>query len=171
MLFTMTGMATNKVSGNLMSLGALDFGLIVDGAVIIIENCLRRFAKEQGRLGRLLTQPERLALAFEATREVRGATLFGELIIAVVYIPIFALTGVEGKMFHPMAFTVVAALLGAMILSVTFIPAAVAIFITGKVSEHENIAVRGAKAAYLPILRVLMKARLTVVPPVWRSWR
>lgn len=163
MLFTMTGMATNKVSGNLMSLGALDFGLIVDGAVIIIENCLRRFAKEQGRLGRLLTQPERLALAFEATREVRGATLFGELIIAVVYIPIFALTGVEGKMFHPMAFTVVAALLGAMILSVTFIPAAVALFITGKVSEHENIAVRGAKAAYLPILRVLMKARLTVV--------
>ena len=163
MLFTMTGMATNKVSGNLMSLGALDFGLIVDGAVIIIENCLRRFAKEQGRLGRLLTQPERLALAFEATREVRGATLFGELIIAVVYIPIFALTGVEGKMFHPMAFTVVAALLGAMILSVTFIPAAVAIFITGKVSEHENIAVRGAKAAYLPVLRILMKARLTVV--------
>ncbi len=163
MLFTMTGMATNKVSGNLMSLGALDFGLIVDGAVIIIENCLRRFAKEQGRLGRLLTQPERLALAFEATREVRGATLFGELIIAVVYIPIFALTGVEGKMFHPMAFTVVAALLGAMILSVTFIPAAVALFITGKVSEHENIAVRGAKAAYLPILRILMKARLTVV--------
>ena len=163
MLFTVTGMATNKVSGNLMSLGALDFGLIVDGAVIIIENCLRRFAKEQGRLGRLLTQPERLALAFEATREVRGATLFGELIIAVVYIPIFALTGVEGKMFHPMAFTVVAALLGAMILSVTFVPAAVAIFITGKVSEHENIAVRGAKAAYLPILRVLMKARLTVV--------
>jgi len=163
MLFTVTGMATNKVSGNLMSLGALDFGLIVDGAVIIIENCLRRFAREQGRLGRLLTQPERLALAFEATREVRGATLFGELIIAVVYIPIFALTGVEGKMFHPMAFTVVAALLGAMILSVTFVPAAVAIFITGKVSEHENIAVRGAKAAYLPILRVLMKARLTVV--------
>ena len=163
MLFTMTGMATNKVSGNLMSLGALDFGLIVDGTVIIIENCLRRFAKEQGRLGRLLTQPERLALAFEATREVRGATLFGELIIAVVYIPIFALTGVEGKMFHPMAFTVVAALLGAMILSVTFVPAAVAIFITGKVSEHENIAVRGAKAAYLPVLRILMKARLTVV--------
>ena len=163
MLFTVTGMAANKVSGNLMSLGALDFGLIVDGAVIIIENCLRRYAQEQGRLGRLLTQPERLALAFEATREVRGATMFGELIIAVVYIPIFALTGVEGKMFHPMAFTVVASLLGAMILSVTFVPAAVAIFITGKVSEKENIAVRGAKAAYLPVLRILMKARLTVI--------
>ena len=163
MLFTITGMAANKVSGNLMSLGALDFGLIVDGAVIIIENCLRRYAQEQGRLGRLLTQPERLALAFEATREVRGATMFGELIIAIVYVPIFALSGVEGKMFHPMAFTVVAALLGAMILSVTFVPAAVAIFVTGKVAEHENIAVRGAKSAYLPILRALMKARVAVV--------
>ena len=163
MLFTITGMAANKVSGNLMSLGALDFGLIVDGAVIIIENCLRRYAHEQGRLGRLLTRDERLALAFEATREVRGATMFGELIIAVVYVPIFALTGVEGKMFHPMAFTVVAALLGAMVLSVTFVPAAVAIFVTGKVTEHENVAVRGAKAVYLPLLRSLMKARLAVV--------
>ena len=163
MLFTISGMAANKVSGNLMSLGALDFGLIVDGAVIIIENCLRRFAQEQHRLGRLLTRSERLALAFEATREVRGATMFGELIIAVVYIPIFALTGVEGKMFHPMAFTVVVALLGAMILSVTFVPAAVAIFIKGKVSEKENIVVRGAKATYLPLLRVLINARVIVV--------
>ena len=163
MLFTITGMAVNKVSGNLMSLGALDFGLIVDGAVIIIENCLRRYAHEQGRLGRLLSRDERLALAFEATREVRGATMFGELIIAVVYVPIFALTGVEGKMFHPMAFTVVAALLGAMILSMTFVPAAVAVFVTGKVTEHENVAVRGAKAVYLPLLRRLMKARAAVV--------
>ena len=163
MLFTISGMAANKVSGNLMSLGALDFGLIVDGAVIIIENCLRRYAQEQGRLGRLLTRDERLTLAFEATREVRGATLFGELIIAIVYIPIFALSGIEGKMFHPLAFTVVAALLGAMILSVTFVPAAVAIFITGKVSAHENVAIRGAKAAYLPLLRALMKARVAVV--------
>ncbi len=163
MLFTVTGMAANKVSGNLMSLGALDFGLIVDGAVIIIENCLRRYAQEQGRLGRLLTREERMSLAFEATREVRGATMFGELIIAIVYVPIFALTGVEGKMFHPMAFTVVAALLGAMILSVTFVPAAVAVFITGKVAEHENVAVRYAKAAYLPILRGLMRMRAAVV--------
>jgi cobalt-zinc-cadmium resistance protein CzcA len=163
MLFTITGMAANKVSGNLMSLGALDFGLIVDGAVIIIENCLRRFAQEQGRLGRLLSPTERLKLAFAATREVREATMFGELIIAIVYVPIFALGGVEGKMFHPMAFTVIAALLGAMILSVTFVPAAVAIFITGKVSEHENVVVRGAKAVYLPLLRVLMRARVAVV--------
>ena len=163
MLFTVTGMAANKVSGNLMSLGALDFGLIVDGAVIIIENCLRRYAQEQGRLGRLLTREERMSLAFEATREVRGATMFGELIIAIVYVPIFALTGVEGKMFHPMAFTVVAALLGAMILSVTFVPAAVAVFITGKVAEQENVAVRYAKAAYLPILRGLMRMSAAVV--------
>ncbi|HAZ66034.1 MAG TPA: CusA/CzcA family heavy metal efflux RND transporter [Opitutae bacterium] len=163
MLFTITGMAANKVSGNLMSLGALDFGLIVDGAVIIIENCLRRFAQEQGRLGRLLSPTERLKLAFAATREVREATMFGELIIAIVYVPIFALGGVEGKMFHPMAFTVIAALLGAMILSVTFVPAAVAIFITGKVSEHENVVVRGAKAVYLPLLRMLMRARVAVV--------
>jgi cobalt-zinc-cadmium resistance protein CzcA len=162
MLFTITGMVTNKVSGNLMSLGALDFGLIVDGAVIIIENCLRRFGGEQHRLGRLLTKPERLALAFEATKEVRGATLFGELIIAIVYVPIFALTGVEGKMFHPMAFTVVSALLGAMLLSVTFVPAAVAIFITGKVSHQDNLAIRGAKALYRPTLRFIMTIRPAV---------
>jgi cobalt-zinc-cadmium resistance protein CzcA len=162
MLLTITGMVTGKISGNLMSLGALDFGLIVDGAVIVIENCLRRFGAEQHRLGRLLTKPERLALAFEATKEVRGATLFGELIIAVVYIPIFALTGVEGKMFHPMAFTVVLALLGAMILSLTFVPAAVAIFITGKVSEKDNLAIRGAKALYRPVLRFVLTIRPAV---------
>ena len=162
MLFTITGMVTNKVSGNLMSLGALDFGLIVDGAVIIIENCLRRFGQEQHRLGRLLTKQERFALVFDATKEVRGATLFGELIIAIVYVPIFALTGVEGKMFHPMAFTVVTALLGAMLLSVTFVPAAVAIFVTGKVSEKDNLAIRGAKALYRPTLRFVMTIRPAV---------
>ncbi|MSU67036.1 MAG: CusA/CzcA family heavy metal efflux RND transporter [Opitutaceae bacterium] len=162
MLFTISGMVTNKVSGNLMSLGALDFGLIVDGAVIIIENCLRRFGQEQHRLGRLLTKQERFALVFEATKEVRSATLFGELIIAIVYVPIFALTGVEGKMFHPMAFTVVLALLGAMVLSVTFVPAAVAIFVTGKVSEKDNFAIRGAKALYRPTLRFVMTIRPAV---------
>ncbi len=162
MLFTITGMVTNKVSGNLMSLGALDFGLIVDGAVIIIENCLRRFGQEQHRLGRLLSKQERFALVFDATKEVRAATLFGELIIAIVYVPIFALTGVEGKMFHPMAFTVVTALLGAMLLSVTFVPAAVAIFVTGKVSEKDNLAIRGAKALYRPTLRFVMTIRPAV---------
>jgi len=159
MLFTITGMVTNKVSGNLMSLGALDFGLIVDGAVIIIENCLRRFGHEQHTLNRLLTKPERFALAAEATAEVIKPSIFGVFIITVVYIPIFALTGVEGKMFHPMAFTVVTALIGAMILSLTFVPAAVAIFVTGKISEKDNIAIRGAKSLYRPVLRFAMSVR------------
>ena len=125
-----------------MSLGALDFGLIVDGAVIIIENCLRRFGMEQHKLGRLLTKEERFNLASKATAEVIKPSIFGILIITVVYLPIFSLTGVEGKMFHPMAFTVVVALLSAMVLSITFVPAAVATFITGKVHEKENIAIR-----------------------------
>ena len=159
MLFTITGMVTNKVSGNLMSLGALDFGLIVDGAVIIIENCLRRFGHEQHTLNRLLTKPERFSLAAEASAEVIKPSIFGVFIITVVYIPIFALTGVEGKMFHPMAFTVVTALLGAMILSLTFVPAAVAIFVTGKVSEKDNIAIRASKSLYRPVLRFAMSVR------------
>ncbi|HCQ70621.1 MAG TPA: CusA/CzcA family heavy metal efflux RND transporter, partial [Rhodospirillaceae bacterium] len=153
MLMTITGMVENKVSGNLMSLGALDFGLIVDGAVIIIENCLRRFGMEQHKLGRLLTKQERFDLAAKATAEVIKPSIFGILIITVVYLPIFSLTGVEGKMFHPMAFTVVVALLSAMVLSITFVPAAVATFITGKVHEKENIVIRGAKKAYEPTLR------------------
>ena len=153
MLMTITGMVENKVSGNLMSLGALDFGLIVDGAVIIIENCLRRFGMEQHKLGRLLTKEERFNLASKATAEVIKPSIFGILIITVVYLPIFSLTGVEGKTFHPMAFTVVVALLSAMVLSITFVPAAVATFITGKVHEKENIAIRGAKKAYEPMLR------------------
>ena len=159
MLVTITGMVTNQVSGNLMSLGALDFGLIVDGAVIIIENCLRRFGHEQHRLNRLLTRPERFALAAEATAEVIKPSIAGVVIITVVYIPIFALTGVEGKMFHPMAFTVVTALLGAMVLSITFVPAAVAIFVNGKVSEQDNVAIRGAKSLYRPVLRFALSVR------------
>ncbi|MFN9357865.1 MAG: efflux RND transporter permease subunit, partial [Alphaproteobacteria bacterium] len=124
MLMTITGMVENKVSANLMSLGALDFGLIVDGAVIIVENCLRRFSLAQHSLGRLLTQQERFSLAAAASAEVMKPSVFGIIIITVVYLPIFALTGVEGKMFHPMAFTVVLALTAALILSLTFVPAA-----------------------------------------------
>ncbi|MBS0663241.1 MAG: CusA/CzcA family heavy metal efflux RND transporter [Verrucomicrobia bacterium] len=159
MLFTITGMVTNRVSGNLMSLGALDFGLIVDGAVIIIENCLRRFGHEQARLGRTLLRPERFALAADATAEVVKPSIFGVFIITVVYIPIFALTGVEGKMFHPMAFTVVTALLGAMVLAVTFVPAAVAVFVTGLVAEKDNLVIRGAKSLYRPVLRFALSVR------------
>lgn len=153
MLMTITGMVERNVSGNLMSLGALDFGLIVDGAVIIIENCIRRFGLAQKELGRLLTRDERFKLTANAAAEVIKPSVFGVVIITVVYIPIFALTGVEGKMFHPMAFTVVTALLSALILSLTFVPAAVALFVTGKVKEKENVAIRGAKKFYEPILR------------------
>ncbi len=163
MLMTITGMVENRISGNLMSLGALDFGLIVDGAVIIVENCLRRFAGEQQRLGRLLDKQERLNLAATATSEVIKPSLFGVLIIAVVYVPIFALTGVEGKMFHPMAFTVVLAILSALVLSISFVPAAVATFVKGKVNEKESAIVRGAKALYEPLLTVLLKGRLLVI--------
>ena len=162
MLFTITGMVGSKVSGNLMSLGALDFGLIVDGAVIIVENCIRRLGMEQHRLGRLLTRDERMSVVFEATKEVRKPTLFGELIIMVVYLPILTLSGVEGKMFTPMAITVILALLGAMLLSVTFVPAAVAILLRGKIAENENIAVRGVKALYLPTLRAALAFRWVV---------
>jgi heavy metal efflux system protein len=152
MLLTITGMVENKVSGNLMSLGALDFGLIVDGAVIIIENCLRRFGMAQHQLGRLLDRDERFSLAAEATAEVIKPSLFGVIIITVVYLPIFALNGVEGKMFHPMAFTVVMALLGALVLSFTFVPAAVALFVTGKVEEKENWVMLWVHRVYKPRL-------------------
>ena len=163
MMLTITGMVQNKVSGNLMSLGALDFGLIVDGAVIIVENCLRRFGQEQHGLGRLLTRDERFALAEAATVEVIKPSIFGVLIITLVYVPIFALTGVEGKMFHPMAFTVVFALTAAMILSLTFVPAAVALFVTGKVEEKESFMMRGARSLYQPALDWALRLRWAIV--------
>ncbi|GAB7531519.1 CusA/CzcA family heavy metal efflux RND transporter [Pseudomonas sp. 3A(2025)] len=152
MLFTFTGMFTNRVSANLMSLGALDFGIIVDGAVVIVENAIRRLANAQHKHGRLLTRSERFHEVFAAAKEARRPLIFGQLIIMVVYLPIFALTGVEGKMFHPMAFTVVIALLGAMILSVTFVPAAIALFVTGKVKEEEGLVMRKARQGYAPVL-------------------
>ncbi|MCY7263369.1 efflux RND transporter permease subunit [Pseudomonas protegens] len=161
MLFTFTGMFSNKVSANLMSLGALDFGIIVDGAVVIVENAIRRLAHAQQHHGRMLTRSERLHEVFAAAKEARRALIFGQLIIMVVYLPIFALTGVAGKMFHPMAFTVVMALLGAMILSVTFVPAAIALFVTGKVKEEENLLVRSAKRGYAPVLDWVMDHRAT----------
>jgi cobalt-zinc-cadmium resistance protein CzcA len=156
MLFTFTGMAAGKVSANLMSLGALDFGIIIDGAVVIVENCMRRLSHEQARLGRPLTQSERFAQVFSAAQEARKPLIYGQLIIMAVYLPIFALTGVEGKMFHPMAFTVVIALIGAMLLSVTFIPAAVALFVTGNINEKEQRFISWTKKHYLPVLRWTM---------------
>ncbi|RON72515.1 CusA/CzcA family heavy metal efflux RND transporter [Pseudomonas fluorescens] len=163
MLFTFTGMFSNKVSANLMSLGALDFGIIVDGAVVIVENTLRRLAHAQQHHGRLLTRSERFKEVFAAAKEARRPLIFGQLIIMVVYLPIFALSGVEGKMFHPMAFTVVIALLGAMLLSVTFVPAAIALFVTGKVKEEEGAVMRGARRVYAPALAWVMSHRAVAV--------
>lgn len=163
MLMTVTGMVRGGVSGNLMSLGALDFGLIVDGAVIIIEHCLRRFGEAQQRLGRLLDREERFELTAQATAEVIRPSLFGVAIIAAVYVPVFALTGIEGKLFHPMAFTVVLALSSAMLLSLTFVPAAVAVFLGGRVRERENRALRLARRAYAPALNWALHARWAVV--------
>ncbi len=163
-LMTATGMVQGKISGNLMSLGAIDFGLIVDGAVIIVENCLRRLAERQHGLGRTLNLQERLHEVMVAAREMIQPSVYGQAIIIIVYFPILALTGVEGKMFHPMAMTVIVALIAAFILSLTFVPAMVALIISGKVSETEIFFVRWAKAAYEPILKVAIRARLIVVP-------
>ena len=162
MLMTITGMVKTGVSANLMSLGALDFGLIVDGAVIIVENCVRRLAENQHKNGRQDLR-ERLNTVFDATSEVIRPSLFGVAIITIVYIPIFSLTGVEGKMFHPMAATVVMALLSAMVLSLTVVPAAVAVFMNGKISEKESIVISKAKWAYQPLLKLALKFRWAVV--------
>lgn len=163
MLFTFSGMVGNKVSANLLSLGALDFGIIVDGAVVIVENCVRRLAAAQHRLGRVLTREERFAEVFEAAREARRPLIYGQLIIMIVYLPIFALTGIEGKMFHPMAFTVVFALLGAMILSVTFVPAAVALFIGRSVEENESRVMGAARRWYAPALDYALANRAVML--------
>ncbi|HEY1130528.1 MAG TPA: CusA/CzcA family heavy metal efflux RND transporter [Roseateles sp.] len=163
MLFTFTGMVQQKVSANLMSLGALDFGIIIDGAVVIVENCVRRLAHAQAHKGRPLTQAERFHEVFLASQEARRPLLFGQLIIMIVYLPIFALAGVEGTMFHPMAFTVVIALVGAMILSITFVPAAVALFIGNKVSEKENVLMGWARRAYEPALQRVMDNKPLVI--------
>ena len=163
MLFTFTGMVHYQVSANLMSLGALDFGIIVDGAVVIVENCIRRLAHAQSGHGRTLTREERFHEVFEAARESRRPLLYGQFIIMVVYLPVFALSGVEGKMFHPMAFTVVAALLGAMILSITFVPAAVAMLVTGRVKEKEIALMIWAKRWYAPMYDWVMQTRAVVL--------
>jgi cobalt-zinc-cadmium resistance protein CzcA len=163
MLATITGMVNTGVSANLMSLGALDFGLIVDGAVIIVENCIRRLSESQKRTGGVLPLKERLELVFQATNEVIRPSLFGVLIITVVYIPLFSLTGVEGKMFQPMAATVIMALIAAMLFSITIVPAAVAMFMGGKVSEKESFIIVAAKSAYRPIIHLSLKLRWFVL--------
>ncbi len=156
MLMTISGMVHAGISANLMSLGALDFGLIVDGAVIIVENAVRRLSQEQ-QLKPSIPLKERLEIVFSATREVIKPSLFGIAIITIVYIPVFSLTGVEGKMFHPMAATVVMALLSAMVLSLTVVPAAVAVFLKGPIKESENAIIVKSKAFYKPLLAKAIK--------------
>jgi heavy metal efflux system protein len=163
MLFTLTGMARGGVSANLMSLGALDFGLIVDGAVIIIEYCLQRFGQRQQALGRALTDEERFEETASASAEVIRPSLFGLGIITAVYLPIFALTGVEGKMFHPMAITVVLALSGAMLLSLTFVPAAIALWLGGRVRSEENRVMGWLRRCYVPLLDASLRHGRLVV--------
>jgi cobalt-zinc-cadmium resistance protein CzcA len=160
---TFTGMVEGKVSGNLMSLGALDFGLIVDGALIIVENCILRLADAQHKRGRILERGERFEVVYEATREVFKPSLVSVVVIILVNLPIFALTGVEGKMFHPMAFAVIAALVGALIFSMTFVPAACALLLTGKIQEKDNFIVGGAKKIYAPVLQRVLSWRWGVV--------
>ncbi|HIV71377.1 MAG TPA: CusA/CzcA family heavy metal efflux RND transporter [Candidatus Aquabacterium excrementipullorum] len=179
MLFTFCGMVGGKVSANLMSLGALDFGIIIDGAVVIVENCVRRLAHAQTHHGRVLTRDERLREVFAAAREARRPLIFGQLIIMVVYLPIFALTGVEGKMFHPMASTVVMALAGAMLLSMTFVPAAVALLLTSRVNEQENRLMAWARQSYAAWLErafrrqalVLTTAGVSIALAGLMAWR
>ena len=163
MLATITGMVQAGVSANLMSLGALDFGLIVDGAVIIVENATRRLAEAQRHNGARLALKDRLHVVFQATNEVIRPSLFGVIIITVVYIPLFSLTGVEGKMFQPMAATVVIALLSALVLSVTLVPAAIALFMTGDISDKESLVIKVSKSLYKPMLVMAMKVRWLVL--------
>ena len=159
MLLVFTGMVQAGVSANLMSLGALDFGIIIDGAVVIVENCIRRLGIAQAEVGRPLTGAERRTEVALAAAEARRPLLFGQLIIMTVYLPLLALSGIEGKMFHPMALTVVMALVGAMILSVTFVPAAVALFVSGDVAEHDNRLMRKARDWYRPLLDWTLRNR------------
>ena len=162
MLITITGMVHSGVSANLMSLGALDFGLIVDGAVIIVENCLRRLG-EHGRAHGHADLPARLSIVKNATTEVVRPSVFGVSIILLVYAPIFALSGVEGKMFEPMAVTVMTALTAALLLSITAVPAMVALFVRGRVAERENVVIRAIKFAYVPLLKLAISYRAPVI--------
>lgn len=163
MLLTITGMVSNKISANLMSLGALDFGLIVDGAVIIVENCVKHLGESQQEYRRILTLQERLKVIGDATSEVIRPSIFGVFIITVVYLPILTLTGVEGKMFLPMAETVIIALLASMLFALTFVPAAIAVFLTGKVQEKENSLVHHLTLGYGKVLRFCFYERLKII--------
>lgn len=147
------GMWFFRVPGNLVSLGAIDFGLVVDGAIIIVENALKRIAERRVALGRDLTDAERRNEVAEAAVEVRSATAFGEAIIALVYIPLLALGGIEGRMFRPMAMTVLFALGTAFIVSLTFVPALASLLISRRGHDRHSYVIEVARKAYTPVLR------------------
>jgi cobalt-zinc-cadmium resistance protein CzcA len=163
MLFAVTGMVENRISANLLSLGAIDFGIIVDGAVVMVENMVRRFGERQHALGRLLDRHERLQEAWKSAAEVARPTLFGLGIIMIVYVPILTLSGIEGKMFRPMAQVVLLALAGALLFAFTFVPAAVALALRGRVSHEQSPALRLAQRAYVPTLRAALRFRVAIV--------
>ena len=163
MLFAVSGMVQNRISGNLMSLGAIDFGIIVDGCVVMVENIVRRFALRQHALGRKLSKEERLEEAYRSAREVARPTLFGIAIIMIVYLPILTLQGVEGKMFRPMAAVVLLALAGSLIFTFTFVPAAVAAFLGGRVSEKESPVISFARSGYERTLDWALRHRRIVI--------
>jgi cobalt-zinc-cadmium resistance protein CzcA len=162
-LFAITGMVGTKLSGNLMSLGAVDFGLIVDGAVVMVENIVRRLGLRQHELGRLLNTNERMHTVLSAAKEVGRPTFFGVLIITIVYVPILSLTGIEGKMFKPMALTVIYALIGALILSLTLMPVLCSYLLRAKISEKDNFVIRFLKRIYEPVLRFALRFRVLFV--------
>jgi cobalt-zinc-cadmium resistance protein CzcA len=163
LLFAMTGMVQGKVSGNLMSLGAIDFGLIIDGAVVMVENIIRHLAEKQHKLKRRLTGPERAHDVLVAAKEVASPMFFGVVIITVVYFPILALTGIEGKMFKPMAITVIFALVGALALALTLMPALCSYLLGGTIKEEDSFLVKAAKKVYAPFLNFSLRARWPVV--------
>src|SRR6266566_3230152 len=163
MLMTATGMLQGRLSANLMSLGALDFGLIVDGAVIIAENSLRHLAEGQRQRGRIISLSERLDTVTASAKEMIQPTVYGQAIIMLVYVPLLTFGGVEGKTFAPMAFTVLIALASAFVLSLTFVPAMIAIVVTGRVQERENLLIRALKVPYGPALAAAIRAPLPVI--------
>lgn len=162
-LFALIGMARFGISGNLMSLGAVDFGLIIDGAVVIVENIVRQLGLKQHELGRTLTAEERTQTVLDASKQVGSPMFFGVIIITVVYIPILALTGIEGKMFHPMAFTVMLALGGALLLALTLMPVLCSLLLRGRIHEGDNAIIRFAKKLYEPSLVTALRMRWVVV--------
>ena len=158
-LFAMTGMVQGKISGNLMSLGAIDFGLIIDGAVVMVENIVRQLAEKQHHLGRKLTVEERSHTVLAASKQMANPTFFGVLIIGMVYLPILTLSGIEGKMFAPMAVTVMLALGGALALTLTLMPVLCSFALRGNISEGDNFIMGFAKKLYAPALDWALRFR------------